>query len=168
MIALDTNAVIWGVQGVAAPGQEALVSRTRKYLTAVAADGEAIAIPAPVLQEFLAWFPPEEHARWITEIQRRFFVPGLDAGAAAVAALLGGDQSRLKDISTRFQVDRQVVRIDIQVIAIAIQHSCRVLVSHDPHLIDLAQSRISVIEVPDLQIGEQLPLLTRRGSGPGR
>ena len=155
MICFDTSVLIWGVQGRARPGQADMVERTRKYIRHLSEKKQQIMVPSPVVQEYLRGFESpllEEQARLI---ERSFFVPALDFRAAVLAAQL--QPRRDAAPSERAEaIDRQSVRVDAQVVAIAIANHAEKIISGDPHLSKLAQGWIPVEDVPS--IPEQMKL----------
>lgn len=147
MICFDTNPVIWGVQGVPDAAQPDLVPRTQAFLATLAAAGTRVLIPAPVLAEYLVGFSDADMQGQAVAVGKRFFVAPFDVRAALVAAELGRDAlSRVRQAG--HNVSKQQVKVDVQVVAIAIVHGCTEIVSHDPHLGTIANGKIVVRSVP--------------------
>ncbi len=160
MICFDTSPVIWGVQGVARPEQSEMIARTRRYIKHLKDQGERIVIPAPVVTEYLAGFPVEEQESQRRAIEDSFVVPAFDLQAAAVAAQLQSDSEALTSMGKMYQVDRRALRIDTQIVAIAITIGAEKIISHDAHMAALAGNQIGVEEVP--VIHEQAELFEPR------
>lgn len=156
MICFDTHVLIWGVQGKAKTGQEPLVERARKYIRHLDQSNERVMIPAPVVGEYLVGINGNELATQKELIQRYFFVPSLDFHAAAIQAEIEVDRDLIKRLQAQSGLDRQQLRVDSQIIAIALVNQAEKIISHDPHMRDLAGNRIKVEEIPD--IVEQMPL----------
>lgn len=149
MICFDTPAVIWGVRGVASPGQEGMISRTKKYIKYLEPKKEKIMIPAPALAEYLMGCEtPQQRAAEAAEIERHFMVPAFDARAAHKAGEIYN-----KDLEKAIRASggcHQCLRTDIMIIAVAIVNNADKIVTSDSHFLRLAHGLITVIEVPEL------------------
>ena len=146
MICIDTNVLIWGVQGVARPAQEGMIDRTRRYLAQLARDHEQVMVPSVAVGEYLQGFPAEEQAAQLEVLSGVFFVPAFDARCAALAA-------ELQRVGPAFRGEpgvRVVFRADVQIIATAICHSAAQIVTGNvDEFRRIAGNRIPVIEVPE-------------------
>ena len=149
MICFDTHVLIWGVQGRAKAGQEHLIEKAKRYIRHLDQHNEQIMIPAPVVGEYLVHFNGDDLAKQKDIIQRNFFVPSLDIHAAAIQAEIEGDKALRKRIQAEDGLDRQQLRVDSQIIAIALVNKAEKIISHDPHMRELAKDRIKVEEIPD-------------------
>jgi len=149
VICFDTHVLIWAVQGEAKTGQEHLVERAKKYIRHLTQQNEQVMIPAPVVGEYLVHFNGDDLAKQKDLIQRNFFVPSLDIHAAAMQAEIEGDRNILKRIQADHGLGRQELRVDSQIIAVALVNRAEKIISHDPHMRELAKDRIKVEEIPD-------------------
>ena len=156
MICFDTHVLIWGVQKTAKAGQEHLVERTQRYIRHLDQQNKQIMIPAPVVGEYLSHFNGSDLTKQKELIQRYFFVPSLDIHAAMIQAEIEGDRDLLKHIRSGSGLRRQQLRVDSQIIAVALANKAEKIISHDPHMRELAQGRIKIEEIPE--ITEQMPL----------
>jgi predicted nucleic acid-binding protein len=159
MICLDTHVLIWVIQGKARKGQERLVAKAKQFIRHLEIQGKRVMIPAPVVGEYLVPFDEKERPTQLDLITRLFFVPALDVHAAAVQAQLEGNKDLLREIKDAYGLDRQQIRVDAQILAVAIVNSAEKVVSYDPHMPRLAQGRIAVEELPDIheQMNMQFP-----------
>jgi len=107
-------------------------------------------VPAPVVGEYLVGFGGHDRPRQQELITRLFFVPALDVHAAAVQAELEGNGDLIKQLKSQHGVNRQQLRVDAQILAVAIANNAEKMISYDPHMPDLAQGRIRVEELPEL------------------
>jgi hypothetical protein len=119
-------------------------------------NNERVMIPAPVVGEYLVGFNGEALAAQKNLIQRYFFVPSLDFHAATIQAEIEGDRDLMRQIQAESGLERQQLRVDSQIIAIALVNHAEKIISHDPHMRNLAGKRIRVEEIPD--VVEQMPL----------
>jgi predicted nucleic acid-binding protein len=158
MICFDTQVVIWSVQRKARPGQEALVLRAAKYIRYLEEQGERVMVPAPVAGEYLIGFNGQDRAAQQSLIQRLFYVPAFDMPAAVMQAEIESDKKLLLEMKKEFNLDRQQLRTDAQILAVAIVNKADKIISHDPHMSKLAGTRIKVEQMPE--IAEQMPLLS--------
>jgi predicted nucleic acid-binding protein len=156
MVCFDTAILIWGVQGVSRPNQVGMIERTRRYIEVLREEKTRIMVPSPAVGEYLLGFETEAERRRQAELfQQHFIVPGLDLQAAALAADLERDAAG--DLRGVEVPERQRLRVDAQILAIAIVNGATVVISHDAHMSLLAGGRILVREVPN--VGKQLNLI---------
>jgi predicted nucleic acid-binding protein len=147
LICIDTNILIWGVQGVARAGQEGMIERTQRFLRRLAADGEQIMVPAVVVGEYLYAFPADEHEAQIQALSANFFLPPFDIRCAAIA-------SRIQTVGPAVQGVagvRNTLKADCQIIATAICHGAdRIITANVDEFVRLACNRIPVSSVPEV------------------
>ena len=148
MICIDTNVLIWGVQGAARAAQTAMIDRTRRWLARLARENEQIMVPAVVVGEYLHGFPLEQRDAQFQAISRDFFLPAFDARCAAKAAELhqiAGPPAR------REPGARVTFKADVQIIATAICHGATVIVTGNlDEYRRIAGDRIRVTDVPEV------------------
>jgi predicted nucleic acid-binding protein len=158
MIVFDTAPVIWGIQGAARPEQRGMVGRTQRYLHYLARTDEQIVIPAPVIFEYLCGFDHAEQRRQRTALERAFRIPSFDGEAAAVPAELAHTRGLIGRVARQTGIDRQSLKVDFQIIAIAIVVGAELIVTHEVAAFQkMAQQRIKVIEVPDIPTQTEIP-----------
>ena len=154
MICFDTSPIIWGVQGVAGQYQSEMVDRTRRYIKHLAEKNKRIMIPTPALTEYLLKFKPEDQKKQRRVIEKNFVVPAYDIPAVEVAAELLGNTAVIKEMRKSENYDKVRVRIDAQIIAVAIVNKAEKIISHDDNFVKIAQGKIPIVEVPTIH--EQL------------
>ena len=101
-------------------------------------------------------FTEEEREAQMRLFERHFYVPSFDAPSAVVAAELEGNNGTAKVLRDEFGVSKQELRIDTQILAVAIVQNAEKVISNDPHMTKLARGRIDDVAVPS--ISEQLEL----------
>lgn len=157
MICFDTGPLIWGIQGRASDGQEEMVQRTQRYIKYLSEKNAEIALPAPVVAEYLLGFEVVERTKQIQLINKVFRVPSFDMQAAVIAAELEGNKRVIGEIRESTGLGKNELRIDAQVVAIAIANQAEKIITNDGHFKDLAQGRIEVVEVPSIQMQMDIP-----------
>lgn len=151
MTCFDTTILIWGIQGAAGSEQRGMVARTRRFLEHLQQTGESVIVPAPVLAEYLTGFEPAKQRRQRKILETKFRIPAFDIDAAAIAAELGYDVKFLKQVRAEHNVQRQALKFDVQIIAIAILNGANRIVTNDRGAFQkLAANRIKIVEVPDV------------------
>lgn len=154
MICIDTMVLIWGVQGVASTGQEAMIDRTRRYIRSLEKENRRIMVPTPALTEFLQNFDDGSRQRQLQVLERHFWIASYDLPAAYLAA---GLARKTRDSPRQEGISRRAVKTDIQIIATAIVHGATEIITEDlSHFERLAADRITVSRVPNVH--EQPPL----------
>ena len=105
-------------------------------------------VPAPAAAEYLQGFDDKERQEQLAALKRYFFVPSFDLPAAAIAAEL----SRRSDVWDLKHADRQKVKTDVQIIAIAIAHRAELIVTDNvKEFRAIAAGKIAVSEVPGVE-----------------
>lgn len=156
IICLDTHVLIWGIRGQAERGQEVMIGRTRILLEALAERAKAnqIVVPAPVIGEFLIGVEEERHPETLAELSTRFMVVPYDSAAAAHAAAhwrrLNGGRALSEEVRLSVKnATRQEIKVDTQIIGIALARKVDLVYSGDPHLRTLAQGRVRIENIPE-------------------
>jgi predicted nucleic acid-binding protein len=117
--------------------------------------------PSPVLGEYLAGFPAEEHQKHIDIITQLFFVPSLDVRAAAIAARL---QQKVSGQQRPTDQTKQKLKVDAQILGIAIANNAeKVITQNIKHFRAMAAGEIEVTEIPI--IGKQQELFVDATGG---
>ena len=151
IICFDTNMMIWGVRGMASPGQEEMVVRAKRYLEFLEKSKHRVIIPAPVFAEYLVFYSDAEREQQGTEFERHFRVMPYDYHAAKVAARISHDRPRLEAIQDEFGKSRQAISVDVQVIAIAAANKADVLIAHDGSMRKLAEGIVTAVDIPSVE-----------------
>jgi len=151
MICFDTMVVIWAVQETPVPEELEFRKRTVAYLQSLSEKKEDILIPTPVVHEFLVGIPPDKHSDYMAAMEQEFVVGVFDLPAARLAAEIeyGADKPTRRD-------DRVRLRVDAQILAIAIVQGASVVITHDQGMASLASGRIRVMELPSVQRQEEM------------
>ena len=152
MTCIDTHILIWGVRGWASPAQEAMIPRTKRCIEHLAQSDERVMIPTPVVAEYLVGLPTEDHEAHLAILERNFFLPPLDVASAQLTASLLRNPGDVKGIRDKHGVDRQSLRTDAMIIAIAIVHGASKIVTHAAkHYHKLAKALIQIESIPEIQ-----------------
>lgn len=122
-VALDTNILIWGIKSKHSkrgnPRQRNLIEMQRRsaiLLDILDENKERIIVPTITVAELLLGVDPSEHARFVAELQERFFCPPFDIRACAVAADLWLQH---KGLPKSERIERSVLSSDVKIIATA-------------------------------------------------
>ncbi len=110
MICLDTSPVIWAVQSPDKESSDPIVARTVHYLRRAGETGESLAIPAPVLFEYLVGLPVDRHSESRRAIEANFLVPAFDTKAACIAAAIQADRERFRAADHRNHTANRQIR----------------------------------------------------------
>ncbi len=90
----------------------------------------SIALPMPVISEFIAGDDNEARSLSLLKPNSKFKNLDFDAKAALIAAKIYRDYRQLPQ-NQKSQEPRQKVKVDIQIIGIALANNATILVSHD-------------------------------------
>lgn len=151
---LDNHILIWGIRGIATPGQEAMINRAQGLFEDLDAADADILVPAVVVAEFLAGVPKPQHVGLIEVLNRRFQIAPFDVRTAAIAAELWREAAE-RNPHLRQQIqeifpgtERTKVKADLMILATALARGADVLYTHDGPLKTAAAGRIEVRELP--------------------
>jgi len=161
MICFDTSPVIWGVQAVARSQQSDMVEQMQAFLRYLQREKIRIMVPTPVVFEYLVPFDQTERAKQLEVMERLFIMPSFDIKASLIAADLMGGKKAI-DSAQQQGGRRQEIRIDAQIVAIALANGAEKIISHDPHVKTIAQNRIPVEKVPIIEEQAEMELPDRK------
>ena len=141
-VCIDTHVLIWGIQRKANSTQLNKIQKTEKFIQWLEENRHEVAIPAPVLAEFLTGLPPDK----ADEIQKiftgKFIVLPFDIAAARKYAEIYQKHNKTI-LNTRYEV-----KADCMIIAVAVTTNCDCIYSEDEGLKKIAQGFIEVRPVP--------------------
>ncbi|HUQ68840.1 MAG TPA: hypothetical protein VM165_04915 [Planctomycetaceae bacterium] len=145
MIALDTGILIYGLQSRRASGKtsgdaglDARIARASALIDELQSAGKRCMIPAPAAWEYVLDFPMEEQPKIWTSLAG-FAIPPFDHAAARIAAKLArkyfdsvvASQKGHGKRDVKRQGARSFLRVDMQIVAIAIAHRAEKLYTVD-------------------------------------
>lgn len=148
IVCVDTHVLIWGVKKDSSPSQREMIERTVNFLHWLENERQKIIVPAPVLGEFLMNIPQDQHDRITEEIQSRFMVLPYDAAAAAMFARIW--QINKNNGMPSGESSREKMKIDSEIVAIAVINKAAIMYSEDPGLQKFANGFIETRDIPKL------------------
>ena len=154
MIILDTNALITFLDGEKSSSEYYnLVSALNTLLH------ETIALPMPVISEFVAGDDNEARSLSLLKPNSKFKALDFDAKAALAAAKIYKDYRASLPKSNQSQRPNQKIKVDIQILGIAIANSASIIVTHDKgikKIVDCLGLPITVFDYIDENYFEQM------------
>jgi|SRR6185437_3773565 len=169
-VALDATALIYAIEPNACrESQQADAAQVSAFIDWLkVAQGAEIQVPAPAHSEFLAFYAEDVRLRMIALLKRGFVVTPFDEEASVRAANLwsqiGGKAFR-KRMKKDFDISKQCVKTDIQIVSTAIVHGAGGIITVDTGLIETAKNAgLAVMEpkdcvIPDSQSTQSGPSL---------
>lgn len=159
-VCLDTHIIIWGIKEEATLGQEKMIQKAKAFLTWLDNEGIKGILPSPVITELLMHVPVEKHLEVMTILQKKFMIPSFDNAAAQCYAKIWSnknDAGIIEKMKSELLVTRDVIKIDCQIVAIAVVQKASCIYSYDIKLKKFAEGIIEVKEMPEL--AKQLELI---------
>lgn len=152
-VCLDNHILIWGVRGEFSEGQHDMVPRAQALLEELENQRATIIVPAPVITEYLLGVDPERHPDTIEKLSRRFSIAPYDTAAALRSTDLWLRRNGGRTLSSELKAlangaSRQVLKIDCQIVGIALAKRADVIYSHDPGIRSFAEGVVKVSDVP--------------------
>lgn len=144
LIILDTNALITFLDGEKSSSEYYnLVSALKALLH------ETIALPMPVISEFIAGDDNEARSLSLLKPNSKFKNLDFDAKAALVAAKIYKDYRASLPKSNQSQRPNQKIKVDIQILGIALANNASMIVTHDNGIKKIVDSLCLPIAVFD-------------------
>lgn len=157
MIILDTNALITFLDEEKSSSEYYnLIAALRALLH------ETIALPMPVISEFVAGDDNEARSLSLIKPNSKFKALDFDAKAALVAAKIYKDYRACLPKSNQNQRPNQKIKVDIQILGIAISNNASMIVTHDKgikKIVDCLDLPIIVFDYIDKNYLEQMTSL---------
>lgn len=156
IVCLDTHILIWALRDIPPGEEDESGLRAQALLALLEKDKHTVLIPSPVLSEFLLGVEEERQPEIAQEITRRFEVVPFDAAAAVATASLWVRKNGGRSLSSTVgasvgNTPRQAIKVDFQILGIAISRRAEVIYSHDRGLKALARGEsVRVEEMPPL------------------
>lgn len=167
LVAIDTQILVWGVQGHSHPTQKGMIARATAHIDDLAKKNARIIIPTPVAWEYVCWFPVDEQDEQWAVLSRRFRLAPFDLRAAQIAAKIerqrlgipGGTKAKVRQTEVEIgDLTRQKIKVDVQILAIAIAVGAESIITHDSaHFLPLAGNQpIQVIDIRNIEVQPNL------------
>lgn len=151
IVCLDSNIMVWGIKEQASASQSDMIPRAKDFLKWLDDNNKQVMIPTPVVAELLMPIPLEDHFSFLQKLKDKFFIYPFDELAAMKCAEIWQTKSKdpdLKDYKETYKINRQEIKFDYQIAAIAVTRGVECIYSHDPHLHKFVGDIISVREMP--------------------
>jgi predicted nucleic acid-binding protein len=153
---LDTNIVIWGIQGRAHPSQGEMVSRSRALIANLRKEKVRVIIPSIVLGEFLIGLPLDEHPRYEQLVRSKFPIIPYDFAASMIFARIWRTKTDEQTIA-RIKAEenpptRAQLRADLMIIATAISAGCSCIYGHERRFYQYTEGFIRFEHIDDLEL----------------
>ncbi len=159
IVCVDTHILIWGIKKEASQGQEQMIQLANDFLQSLDKEKVITIVPSVVIGELLLRIFPENHDEFISQFSQDFLVAPYDILAASFSAKVWqknkteGTIENIRNENT--SVNREIIKIDCQIIGIALAQKANCIYSYDPHIIKLATD---FIETKSISENNQLEL----------
>jgi len=160
IVCVDSNIMVWGIKETASPSQMDMIPRAKDFLKWLDDNDKQIMIPTPVVTELLMPIPLEDHYSFLQKLRDRFLIFPFDELAAIKCAEIWQAKAKdevLKEYRETHHVNKQQIKFDYQIAAIAVTRGVECIYSHDPHLRKFVGDIIPVREM-SIPIPPPLPL----------
>lgn len=163
LVCVDTHILIWGIRGVASPGQEEMIERTGLLLEELDEKQSDIIVPSVVIGEFLLGVPANRYKDVMSVFERRFQIVPYDGLAAIKAAEIWIEKNRgsagiTEELREGLENSRRVkLKDDCKIVATAVRYKADCIYSEDEGVQKFGKDFIDVHPVPrDLMKQEDL------------
>lgn len=154
---LDTMILVWGVRRQCTMGQEDRVYAADALFEQFENDGTRLLIPTPVLSEYLVRVPRSQWEDVLDVFRTEYIIGTYDAKAALIAAELYTKRvDTLKPEEITDLGGKRELKVDCQVVAVAISHNADILCSDDKGVRHVAGDRIRVVRLAEIPVQTRL------------
>lgn len=154
IVCIDSMICVWGIKKEANKDQLHMIPRAEAFLEWLDASNKTIMIPAPVIMEILIPVDdPQRVERIYNVIEKNFIIGDLDALAGVKAGQIINENKELWEEHYKKEGDeglRNKIKVDSQILAIAITSKADVLYTFDKRLINLGSQYLRTEEMPDI------------------
>lgn len=160
-IALDANVVIDGLLSPKPNLPESTVGKARQLISNLQKEGCRLYVPIPVVTEILVPLPIEDYDLELQTLNINFRLLPYDLNAAKICATLIAQHKQKPDVkyyATQNQVSRERVKVDYQIIAIAMAGGADIIYSEDSAFRKFCEGYIDARPLPPMEGQFPLPL----------
>ncbi len=157
IVAVDTNILIWGVQGKARVGQEHRIEEAGELLNVLGKQKASLALTMTTVGEYLAGLPEARHAEAMVVLQKRFRLLVYNPRCAMEAARIwrlkkhGANRELEKHRIDFPEVTSTKIKADVQIVATCVAHGVNVLYSADEPLLKMCEGYLVAIPMLSAQ-----------------
>lgn len=158
---LDTQILIWGIQGFAKKSQQHMIERAVHFFeVAIEQTKVPIIIPSVVLAEFMVKIPSELKPKVLKECESRFHISPFDALAAVEYSRIRRelDEKGILNSVRDAGRPRQAISVDLQIIATAVVRRASALYTTDKRMRVMAEGFVNIRELPPVPAQQNLQL----------
>lgn len=144
---------VWGLMKRPSLGQKDRIEPAESFLENLNQKNATIVLPTPMMQELLMTAEASERAALYVELGEKFFIAEFDAQCAKLAAEIWNTKKRAGVIDALKKSGdsmRTKIKVDIQILATAIQNHATTFYTNDDKLAKLAEGYIVVADMPEV------------------
>lgn len=154
VVCIDTNVLIWAIQGKAHKSQADMVLRTRALMAHLHKNKTQIVVPAIVFTEFLIGLPEDDQSQSQKIIEDNYEIIPYDTFIALFFNRIWRDINKGKNLP---EVTRTELKADLMLVATALAVKSECIYSTDKPLKKIASSFIKIEDMQDISLQTLLP-----------
>ena len=131
LVTPDTMILVWGIRGARRPDRGEREERAAAFFERYDASGDELVLTTPVVAEYLVGLDDDRRRRELEELAGAYRVLPFDLRVAGVAAKIRGDRAFLRGLNRDPLRSRVCLKADILIVATALAHGVRQIVSED-------------------------------------
>jgi rRNA maturation endonuclease Nob1 len=138
---LDSHYFQWGILLKAREAQKDKIQTAKEFFDWLDKTKATIVVPTPIVTELLMGATVEERTKILTELDSRFYVKEFDIQAAKIAADIWNKKKAdkvIEELRKSGESMRTKIKIDLQILAIALAANVTTLYTEDGNLEKLA------------------------------
>ena len=159
LVCLDSHYFSWGVLAKAKAGQENRIQQATEFFRLLDEMDATIVVPTPIVTEPLMGADPTERHQILSELESKFKVAEFDLLSAKYAADIWNTKKASGVIDEIVQSGtslRTKIKIDTQILAVAMASNVTVLYTEDEKFSKLADGFMVTRKMP-IQLQSELP-----------
>lgn len=151
-VCFDANVLIWGVLQDGGSTQQWMIEQAKVLIQQCADRKDSVLIPAVATAEAVCKAPLETQEGWFRVMTEHFMIAPYNARCAAFNARMWQEHPEVRVEMKDMGVPRQLIKIDFQILAVAVVNQCKVLYTEDKGLAHLAEKyQMEVRKVSEVQ-----------------
>lgn len=151
LVCLDTQYFIWGVLQQSRPSQVDQIAPAVEFFRWLDENNSTIIVPTPLVTELLMRAEPDERGKILSVLEGNFSIREFDMLSAKYAADIWNQKKRagvIDEIKKGEISLRTKIKIDTQLLAIAMAAEATVFYTDDEKLVKLAEGFIPARKIP--------------------
>ena len=153
IVCLDSHYFLWGILERAQPDQLDMIPKAKAFFRKLDEIKSIIVVPTPLIMELLMKSDPSEREKIMSTLRQRFYIKEFGVMAAKMAADIWNAKTNtglIEELKKSGVSMRTKIKVDTQILAIALVANAVTLYTEDEKLRKLADGYLIVSSMPEI------------------